>query len=47
MTLQKARAIVDDWLVAQSERIGIELAVNEDATHAEDWCWVFFYNSRA
>jgi hypothetical protein len=47
MTPQEAQSIVDDWLSAQSKRIGIELGVDKDATRDEDWCWVFFYNSRA
>jgi Immunity protein 35 len=39
----KAAKVVGDKAAA----IGIDLAINENATRDEPWCWVFFYNSRA
>ena len=30
-----------------AERMKIDLAIAEEATRSEDWCWIFFYDSRA
>jgi hypothetical protein len=46
-TIQEARAKVEQLLEGLSARVGIELAIDDSATRQEQWCWVFFYNSRA
>jgi len=43
----EARRKVRDYLDELSERMSIDLAIDEEATRVESWCWVFFYNSRA
>lgn len=44
---EEARGQVLDLLGDMSNRLNIELALDEAATREEPWCWVFFYNSRA
>jgi hypothetical protein len=42
-----ARSLVAAVLAEMEPRARTELVIDDRETRAEDWCWVFFYNSRA
>ena len=47
MTAQQARVRAIAVLDEMSARSGTKLAIIDDETREEPWCWVFLYNSAA
>jgi hypothetical protein len=45
--INEARALAEQLLTEHAARTSTDLEIDERATRDEDWCWVFFYNSRA
>jgi hypothetical protein len=39
----KASKLVDEW----AAKAGMELAIDDESSYEEPWCWVFAFNSRA
>jgi hypothetical protein len=46
-TFDEARTIAQERVDQLAGRLNMELAINDEATRDEAWCWLFFYNSRA
>jgi hypothetical protein len=43
----EARAKASKYVDEMAAKVGMELAIDDDASHEEPWCWVFGFNSRA
>lgn len=47
IAFDEARSTVVAMLAEMEARAGTELMIDNRQTRSEQWCWVFFYNSRA